>query len=216
MQFSESTQLYRLQYGHLQHMIITLGTCNDADCNNERLQQMVLDPPWDVRTTNSGDMNRNGCREVYRRPHVHATGQRCKRVGRPSLASMTWADPFAGHSCKRTRLSWTSFLTPTDRTLAASMVWVALVALLAVNPAAFWCNMLGFTSNVALHGLQNGRLHPSGTVPVGLFLRQEVEIFGRLVGQAHGDDGFTLPHTPSDTMVHNKYFQGTLMGGGLS
>lgn len=96
------------------------------------------------------------------------------------------------------------------------MIRVALVALFAMNPAAFWCDVLGLTSNVALHGLQNGRLYPPGAVPVGLFLRQEVEIFGRLVGQADGNDGFTLPHVPCDMMIHNKYSQASLMGGGLS
>jgi hypothetical protein len=49
-----------------------------------------------------------------------------------------------------------------------------------------------------------------------LFLRQKVEILGRLVGQAYGDDGFTLPHVPCDMVIHNKYSQATLMGGGLS
>lgn len=96
------------------------------------------------------------------------------------------------------------------------MIRVALVALFAMNSAAFWCDVLGLTSNVALHGLQHGRLHPSGTVPVGLFLRQEVEIFGRLVGQAYGNDGFALPHGPCDMVIHNKYFQASLKGGGLS
>lgn len=96
------------------------------------------------------------------------------------------------------------------------MAWVALVALFAMNPTAFRCDVLGLTSNVALHGLQHGRLYPSRTVSVGLFLRQEVEIFGRLVGQAYGNDGFTLPHVPCDMVIHNKYFQATLMGGGLS
>ena len=45
-----------------------------------------------------------------------------------------------------------SFLTPTDLATSAFVVWIALVALVSVKP---------LTSNVALHGLQNGRLNPT-------------------------------------------------------
>ena len=68
---------------------------------------------------------------------------------------------FGCHSCKRIRLSWTSFITPTDRALAALVVRVAFVAVFSVDPAAFWCDVSGLTSNVALHGLENGCLNPS-------------------------------------------------------
>jgi len=54
-----------------------------------------------------------------------------------------------------------SFLTPTDLATSAFVVWIALVALVSVNSPAFWCDVSGFTSNVALHGLQNGRLNPT-------------------------------------------------------
>lgn len=87
-----------------------------------------------------------------------------------------------------------SFFTPTNRTLAAFVVWVALVALVSVDSAAFWCDVGGFSADVALHGLENGRLHPAGPVPFGRFLRQEVQIIGRLGGQAHCDDGFSIRH----------------------
>jgi len=76
------------------------------------------------------------------------------------------------------------------------MVWVALVTVFTVDASTLRRCMLCFTSNGSLHRSQNGRLHPSGTVPVGRFLRQEVQIFGSLVGQAHGYDGLSLPHHP--------------------
>ena len=84
------------------------------------------------------------------------------------------------------------------------MIWVALVALLAVDSSTLGGGVVGFCSDLSLHGPHNGRLHPSGTDPVGRFLRQEVQVFGRLVGQAHGYDGLSLPHDPSEGTVHNK------------
>lgn len=86
------------------------------------------------------------------------------------------------------------FLTPTDRTLATFVVRVAFVALVTVDSAAFWCDVRSFPPNVALHGLENGRLHPSGAVSFGRFSCQEVQIIGRLGSQAHSNDGFSIRH----------------------
>ena len=76
------------------------------------------------------------------------------------------------------------------------MLRVALIAVLTVHSSTLWRDVRSFTANGSLHRLENGGLHPSGTVALGRFLRQEVEVFGCLVGQAHGYDGLSLPHHP--------------------
>jgi len=106
----------------------------------------------------------------------------------------TWDVPRRCHIHTEMLLDVPSFFTPTDCTLAAFVVWVALVALFSVDSAAFWCDVRSLTPNIALHGLENGRLHPSRPVALGRFLRQEVQIIGCLGGQAHGNDGFSIRH----------------------
>ena len=120
-------------------------------------------------------------------------------TARLALASIvdawnSWDVPRRSHIHTETLLDVPSFFTPTDCTLTAFVVWVAFVALVSVDSAAFWCDVSCLTSNVALHGLENGRLNPSGSVAFGRFLRQEVQIIGRLGGQAHCNDGFSVRH----------------------
>ena len=94
-----------------------------------------------------------------------------------------------------------SFLTPTDLTSPSLVLWVAFIAMLAMNSTALRCDMGRFPSNVALHSLQNSRLNPPRSVPFGRFLAQEVQIIGRLSGQAHCNDGFSLSHAPPTTRI---------------
>jgi len=94
-----------------------------------------------------------------------------------------------------------SFITPTNRASSTLVLWVAFVALVTMDSPAFRCYVCGFTSNVALHGLQNSRLNPSRSVPFGRFLAQEVQIIGCLGGQAHCNDGFSLSHALPTTRI---------------
>lgn len=141
---------------------------------------------------------RSGCHEEQRREVQSATQPRRMladvRFPRSILVLCLLVFESDVRIGKRKCSFWTSFITPTDLTLAAFVVWVALVALLAVNSAAFWCDVSGLTSDISLHGLENGRLNPSRSVPFGLFLAQEVQIIRCLGGQAHCDDGFSISH----------------------
>jgi hypothetical protein len=73
---------------------------------------------------------------------------------------------------------------------------IALVAVLTVDSAALWGDVRSLTSNVALHGLQNGRLNPPRSVPFRLFLGQKVQVFCCLRGQTDRNYGFSLSHGP--------------------
>ena len=132
----------------------------------------------------------HGVRRAMRRRHTPAVGH----LRRPIVVLCPPAFQCGDRSCRRKRSSLTSFFTPTDRALAALVVWVALVAVFSVDSAAFRCDVRSLTSNVALHGPENGRLDPPGSVALGRFLRQEVQIIGRLGGQAHCNDGFSIRH----------------------
>lgn len=98
-----------------------------------------------------------------------------------------------------------SFLTPADRATSRSMLGVAFVAVFSVDTSALWCDVLGFDTDLSLHGLQNGRLHPSAAVSLGRFLGQKVEIIGCLGGQAHCDDGFSPCHGSAEVKDNNKH-----------
>ncbi len=85
------------------------------------------------------------------------------------------------------------------------MFRVAFVAVFAMDTSTLRCDMLGFNADLSLHGLEYGRLYPPGSVAFGRFLRQEVQIIGRLGGQAHCYDGFSFPHGRIELVDNNKH-----------
>ena len=93
------------------------------------------------------------------------------------------------------------------------MLWVAFVAVFAMDTSTLWCDVLSFNADLSLHGLEYGRLHPPGSVAFGRFLRQEVQIIGCLGGQAHCNDGFSIPHGTSEVEHNNKQFYANLDRG---
>ena len=86
------------------------------------------------------------------------------------------------------------------------MLRVALVLRFSPHTCAVWCDVRSFLADVPLHRLENGVLDPPGAVPFGLFFRQEVQIIGRLGGQAYCNDGFSLSHGGPTLYLNNKYF----------
>ena len=74
------------------------------------------------------------------------------------------------------------------------MLRVALIFRFSPHSSTLWCDVRSFFADVSLHRLEDGVLDPPRAVPFGLFSRQEVQIIGRLGGQAHCNDGFSLSH----------------------
>jgi len=93
---------------------------------------------------------------------------------------------------------------------------VALVLGFPPHSSAFWCDVRRFFADVPLHRLEDGVLHPSGSVPFGLFSRQEVQIICRLGGQAHCNDGFSISHGKPTLYLNNKYSCSNVDRGGES
>lgn len=106
-----------------------------------------------------------GFLEERHRGAGHAMRRRRKlvvaRLLRPIEGPCPLVFEFGCHIDRRKCWSWTSFITPTDLTLAAFVAWIALVALVPMDSAAFWCDVSRLTSDVSLHGLEDGRLNPS-------------------------------------------------------
>lgn len=96
------------------------------------------------------------------------------------------------------------------------MLRVALVLQFSPHTCALWSDVRSFFADVSLHRLKDGVLNPPGSVPFGLFSRQEVQIIGRLGGQAHCNDGFSLSHGKATLYLNNKYSYSNVDRGGES